>query len=466
MNTLQKFIICVLIGGLLWFVPLSPTLPKEGQEVFAVFIAVIVSFLLRPFQMGPMVLVGLVVLMVTKTIDTSQALTGYGNSTVWLVVAAFLISGAVVETGFGNRIALYLISKLGKNILGIAYGVCGSELILGPIVPSNTARGGGIHAPLVRSLSELLNSYPKRSPRRAGSYLSLVGANANFITAGMFLTGMAANPLLSEAAKEILHVNLDWVTWAKGAIVPGLVGLLFLPLYIYKLDKPELKDTREVQKQVILQYQSIGRWKSSEIKMGLIFVLLIGLWSTSAWHGLGTTLVAWIGVCALFLTNTYDWNKMVRNFGAWDALIWLGGLLTMASILKDYGFVLWFSQSVSGILPDINFILLLLILALIYFFSMYFFSQLTAHIAAFIGVFFTIALSHSIPPMLTAILFAGFSTLCGCLTPYSSGPAIIYFGQGYVTMSQWFKVGFMMALYHIVIWFTFGMVWWKVLGWW
>lgn len=462
----EKVMICIMVGILLWFIPLSPSLPKEGQEVFAVFIAVIVSFFLRPFHMGPMVLLGLVVLMITNTIEIDQALSGYGNSTVWLVVAAFIISGAVVETGFGNRIALYLISKLGKNILGIAYGVCGSELILGPIVPSNTARGGGILAPLVRSLSESLNSYPDKSPNRAGSYLNLVGANANFITAGMFLTGMAANPLLSEAATEILDINFDWVTWAVGAIVPGLVGLAFLPLYVYKIAKPDLRDTREVQRQVILKYQSIGKWKPSGIKMGAIFVLLIGLWTTSAWHGLGTTLVAWIGVCTLFLTNTYSWDKMIRNFGAWDALIWLGGLLTMANTLKDYGFVIWFSQTVSDLLPEFNSMFLLMILALIYFFSMYFFSQLTAHIAAFIGVFFTIALNHSAPPLIIAILFAGFSTLCGCLTPYSSGPAIIYFGQRYVTMSNWFRVGFLIAVYHIIIWFTVGMAWWKLLGWW
>lgn len=466
MSRLTSFLICLVVGIFFWFVPLSPDIPKPAQEVFAVFLAVIVSFFLRPLPTGALVLLGLISLIITNTITMDQALSGFGDSIVWLVVAAFLISGAVVETGFGKRVALFFISRFGKNIFGIAYGLCASEFVLGPVVPSNTARGGGIHAPLERSLSEALGSFPDNQPDRAGSYLSLVGSHANMVTAGMFLTGMAANPLLAEAASEILHVHLDWITWIKGTIVPGLVSLFLLPLFIYMVAKPELTDTREVQKEVKHQYRSLGSWKRGEQWMGLTFVLLIALWITTSLHGMDTTLVAWIGVCILFLTNTHTWDRMIRNFGAWDALIWLGGLLTMANLLKDFGFVDWFGKSVSALLPDTNAVILLMLLGVIYFYSMYLFSQMTAHIAAFITGFFALAVAHDIPPMAMAILFAGFSTLCACLTPYASGPCIIYFGQGYVPLARWFRVGFLVSLYHISIWFTLGFAWWKLLGWW
>ena len=41
-----------------------------------------------------------------------------------------------------------------------------------------------------------------------------MGAHANLITAAMFLTGMAANPLISKAAFDIFEIQFDWVTWA------------------------------------------------------------------------------------------------------------------------------------------------------------------------------------------------------------------------------------------------------------
>lgn len=466
MHQVKKFVVSIAIGLLLWHFPVSQDIPKTAQEVFAVFISVIVSFLFRPLPTGALVLLGLITLMVTKTITMREALSGYGDSTVWLVVAAFLISGAVVETGFGRRVALFFISKFGRNIFGVAYGLCASEFLLGPVIPSNTARGGGVHAPIARSLSEALESYPEKEPDRAGSYLTLVGSHANMVTAGMFLTGMAANPLLAKAASEILNVELDWLTWAKGTIVPGLVSLFGLPLFLYAIATPQLRDTREVQQKVKDQYRSLGAWSTGEKWMAFTLILLIVLWTTGSFHGMDTTLVAWVGVCILFISNTHGWDRMIRNFGAWDALIWLGGLLTMASLLKEYGFVDWLRESASRMLPDMHGILLLMLVASVYFYSMYLFSQLTAHIAAFIGGFFALASAHSMPPMVTAISLAAFSTLCGCLTPYASGPCIIYFGQGYNSLSRWFRVGFLVSLYHLSIWFVIGLGWWKLLGWW
>ena len=91
---------------------------------------------------------------------------GLCRYTVWLVVAAFLIAGGVISSGIGKRIALNLISWFGKSILGLAYSICGTELILGPVVPSNTARGGGIIAPIVNSISHSLGSKSDENPKK------------------------------------------------------------------------------------------------------------------------------------------------------------------------------------------------------------------------------------------------------------------------------------------------------------
>ena len=50
-----RFGICVLLAGVLWFIPISEDLPVKGWHVFSVFIAVIVSFILRPYPIGAFV---------------------------------------------------------------------------------------------------------------------------------------------------------------------------------------------------------------------------------------------------------------------------------------------------------------------------------------------------------------------------------------------------------------------------
>ena len=461
-----RWAVTLAIGAALWSWPVPEGIKTEAWHLLAVFAATIASFLLRPMPMGPMVLVAIVFLGATGTIEFKHLLKGFGDKTVWLVVAAFLIAGSVQRTGFGKRVALSLVQWFGRSTLGLGYALCGAELVLGPVVPSNTARGGGILAPIAQSLATSLNSKPGDTQDRAGAYLTLVGAHANLITAAMFMTGMAANPLVARAASDVLNVEFGWGTWALGALVPGLVGLALLPLVMLKLSRPELTDTRVAQEHAGHELGEMGKWSRGQLIMGAVFVLLLTLWSTKQLHGMDTGLVAWIGVLVLLISGVDEWKDVTQNSKAWDCLVWLGGLLAMANALKDEGVVDWFAASMKTQVAGMSGIAVVLVLAVIYFYSMYGFSMLTAHISAMVAAFFGVALAAGAPPLVTVALFAYFSCLCACTTNYSTGPVIIYFGLGYVPVGKWFGIGFLISLYHLVIWLGLGLVWWKLLGWW
>ena len=147
--------------------------------------------------------------------------------------------------------------------------------------------------------------------------------------------------------------------------------------------------------------------------MGVVLPVLLLLWVTKPLHGMHTTLVAWIGVSVLLTTNTEKWQDMVANDKAWETLIWIGGLLTMARSLKEHGFIDWFAQAVGMWFADVSGITVVLIMALIYFYSMYSFSMLSAHIAAMGTVFLAVALGAGAPAMLTVAIFAYFLTSVG-----------------------------------------------------
>ena len=179
MNDRQiKILICVFVGVLIWHLDFLVDMDSKAWHIFAIFLAAILGFILRPYPMGMIVMVSLIILTGTGTLTMSESLSGFADSTVWLVIAAFLLAQAVIDTGFGYRIALILVSRLGKTLKGLAYAVCGSEFLLGSVMPSNTARGGGIHAPIVNSLSHTLGSKADNYPQKAGMFLTLVGAHA------------------------------------------------------------------------------------------------------------------------------------------------------------------------------------------------------------------------------------------------------------------------------------------------
>ena len=156
--------VCISLGAILWVLPTPTGLETKAWQCFAVFAATILALLLKPMPMGASVLLGVIVLAAgnvlgeTSKESLSTALSGYGDTTTWLVVAAFLLGSAMVRSGLGRRIALGLAASLGKSVLGLAYAIAGAEFILGTMIPSNTARGGGVMAPIVNSLSMALGS--------------------------------------------------------------------------------------------------------------------------------------------------------------------------------------------------------------------------------------------------------------------------------------------------------------------
>lgn len=447
---------CGILAALFWWIPPTAAVPAEGWRLLGIFAGVILGFLLRPFPMGPMVLFGLLAAAATGTLSLKAALAGYGDKTVWLVIGAFLLAGAVRGTGLGRRIALWLVARLGRTTLGLGYAQAAAELVLGPLVPSNTARGGGILAPISASLSSAMDA----DATRAGRYLSLVGAHANLVTAAMFLTGMAANPLFARAATDVYGVKFGWTEWALAACVPGLVALALLPLVLYALSPPGVRGGRPAQEAARRQLEP---WTRPQIVTAVVFVAMLGLWVTKA---LDTTLVAWLGVAALVLSGTRAWEDLVGDSATWDTMIWLGGLLAMAGGLSDLGVVKWFAGEAEARVAGHGMLVTLLLLAAVYFYSMYGFSMLTAHIAAMAPAFLLVCKAAGAPAMLAVPLFAVFSNLCACTTNYSTGPVIVYYGLGHVGSGRWFGVGFVMSLFHMVVWIPIGLGWWKLLGWW
>ena len=86
------------LGGAIWLSPVPTGVDPDGWHTLAVFAAVILGLLLRPFAMSSVVLLGILVLVVTKSLGPTSkdalhtALEGFADTTVWLVVAAFLLA--------------------------------------------------------------------------------------------------------------------------------------------------------------------------------------------------------------------------------------------------------------------------------------------------------------------------------------------------------------------------------------
>lgn len=460
-------LITLAIGVVIWMIKPPAGLHPQAWHLLAIFVATIVGLIIKPLPMGSVAILSLTATVLTQTLTIEQSLSGFQNSTIWLIVIAFFISRGFIKTGLGSRVAYLFVKKFGKKTLGLSYSLLASDLLLSPAMPSNTARAGGILLPIIRSLSE---SYGSRvgdgTERKVGAFLTKVAFQGDMITSAMFLTAMAANPLAVQITKSVTGKSISWMEWATAAVVPGMISLLLIPYVIYKLYPPEIKETPAATQMAADKLKEMGPIKKQEWYMVGVFLLILSLWIFGASLNISATTTAFIGLGALLLTQVLSWSDIKKEEGAWDTLVWFSVLVMMATFLNDLGMIPWFSNTMKGAVSGMPWMWALVILSVVYFYSHYFFASNTAHVSAMFAAFLSVLVAAGAPPLVSALVLGFFSNLFGCMTHYGCGPAPVFFGSGYVTQNKWWSLGFLISIIHIVLWFGIGGLWWKALGLW
>lgn len=463
-------IIPVLVGALIWFCPAPQAMVEaghmQGWHLFALVVAIILAFIISPLPIGATAFIGITVAALTKTLTVKEVLSGFSSPSIWLIVSAFIFARSFIKTGLGNRIAYSIMAAIGDSSLKLGYAFTITQTIIAPATPSSAARAGGIMFPIVRSVCSGYQSEPNNGPRKIGAYLIQNLYQTEPIVCAMFMTAMAGNPLMVQMANDTIGVSMTWGGWALAACVPGIISLVVMPYFLYKIYPPEIKKTPEAKQIAKDELAKLGPMSGHEKILTVVFISAVALWAGGSIVKVDTTLVAMMAVSVMILTGIITWSDFTKETGAWDTLIWMGSLMLLAGQLSAKGFIPWFSGSVSSSLGDMGWLMVLGILVLVYIYSHYFFASLTAHISAMYPAFIAVAIAAGAPPMLTVLCMAFSANICLALTHYSGAPAPILFGAGYVDQRTWWKLGFICSLVLLVIWIGIGSMWWKVLALW
>ncbi|HGO5815648.1 TPA: DASS family sodium-coupled anion symporter [Mannheimia haemolytica] len=468
----KGLLISIIVGLGIYLCPTPEGLSIKAWGMLALFVATIVAIITKAMPMGAATLVALVISGVTGLTPIKAGkedvamLSGFANSTIWLIGIAMFLSRAVIKTGLGHRIALYFISKFGNRMMGVAYGIALADTIIAPGIPSASARGGGIMYPIMQSIADTYDSKPGPTARRAGAFLAIVVSQIDTIACTMFLTAMAGNPLIAELAGS-QGIEISWMTWFLGALVPGVISLIVLPYLVYLIYPPELKSTPKMAQMAKDELQKMGRMSTAEWILALDFILLLILWTVGdLYFGIPATVSAFIGLVILLLSNIMTWKNIVEEITAWDTMFWFAVLVMMATALNKYGVISWISTHISSSISIFSWPVAFTILVLVYFYTRYFFASAMAHISAMYLAFLAAAIAVGTPPMLAAVGLGYTSTLSMSLTQYAGGPGPALFGSGYNTTGQWWGVSFIISIASLIIWFGIGGLWMKMLGWW
>jgi len=232
--------------------------------------------------------------------------------------------------------------------------------------------------------------------------------------------------------------------------------------------------------------QKMGRMKSSEWVLLTVFLVVAVLWLIRGLAGflpisstpsnflvavsyvskLDYSIPPLLGVCALLLTGVLNWEDIISERSAWDVFLWYGGLVRMAEALGETGITKRFAEVAASFTTGSPWWLALAALLLIYFYSHYGFASITAHVSSMYIPFLVVIIAAGAPAYLAVLMLAYLSNLSASLTHFGTTSAPIYFGGGYVSQKDWWRLGLLMSLPNILVWAGIGLLWWKLLGWW
>lgn len=473
----------VAVALALALLPAPAGLPQHAWYFFAIFAGVIVGLMFEPLPGGAIGLIGVTVVAVlapwvlyapaelakpgfkAANAALNWALSGFSNSTVWLIFGAFMFALGYEKTGLGKRIALVLVRKMGRRTLTLGYAITAADTILAPFTPSNTARSGGTIYPVIRNLPALYDSKPDDpSARRIGSYLMWVAIATTCVTSSLFLTALAPNLLAVELVSKTAKVTLTWTQWFVAFAPIGIALLLLIPLVTYWLYPPEVKEGEEVPKWAAAELAKMGGLTRREVILAVLVAVALALWIFGgSW--MNATTAALVVISLMLVTGVVTWDDMVKNHTAWNTLAWFATLVALADGLNRVGFVKWFADAVAAHMTGFTPFMAMVALVLVFFVTHYLFASITAHVTALLPVM--LAVAATIPGLdmaQFALLLCLTLGIMGILTPYATGPSPVYYGSGYLPAKDFWRLGAVFGAIFIVLFLVVTLPWLALAG--
>lgn len=475
---LWKGIWTLAVPLLLLCLPAPAGLPAYAWAYFAVFAGVIVGLVLEPLPGSMMGLIGVtLVASLPRLLLFSQsqlavsgfrpteaglswALSGFADKTVWLIFAAFMFALGYEKTGLGKRLALLLVRSMGKRTLTLGYSIAFADAFLAPFTPSSTARSGGTVYPILANLPPLYGSKPNDpSRRRLGAYVMWVGITSVSITSSLFLTGLAPNLLAVQLAQKIVGVHFTWMQWFLSFAPVGILLLILLPLLTYWLYPPEVKEGEAVCSWAAEELKRMGGITRKELTLAVLVAVALGLWIFGG-RWLDATTAALVVICLMLVTRVLPEGEIMANKGAWRTFVWFATLIDMADGLNRVGFVRWFAAVVATHLSGFSPMTAMVGLLIVFFLAHYLFASVTAHATALLPVMLAVGAGiPGIPVPQFAMLLCLELGITGVIGPYGCGSSPIYASSGYITSSEFWKLGAIFGAIFLLLFLGIGVPW-------
>jgi sodium-dependent dicarboxylate transporter 2/3/5 len=418
-------IILIFVLMLGW--PAPAGLSLMGWKAIAVFVLVVMLWVTELVPLPVAAILGGVLQPLLGVATVTGAFAGFASSSVFLILAGFIIAAGLVKTGLDRRIAYFFVG-LSRKPERILLGMILATGILSMLI-SNTAT-------VLLMLPIAITIAAKTGLDRKMLLLATAFA-ANIGGAGL-LVGTPPNVMAAGA------VGWGFYQWMWIGLPFSFVMLFGLWLCFRFQFKPHRVGKAE-------PLEKLGRMKGPEKKCAAVILLTLAMWVTEPIHGMDSVIIGLTGGLLMFIL-LFDWRFFEKETD-WGSIILIGGAISIGNALAATGAAAWIA---GGFLSGTGFTNPILIVFGFCLMAMAVtqFIQNTATAGMFIPVLVGIAQQSGLSPASTVILPAIAVSMTFLLPPGTAPNAIVH-GKG-ISSRDMFRAGILPTLVSIALLLVFS----------
>lgn len=322
------------LAVLFWFVVSMPTpdgLAPEGQRAIGVFLVCLVLWVTNMLPLAITGIFAIVLVPLMGVLPHRETLGLFGNEAVFFILGAFILAGAVMQSGLGNRVALTMIDRFGSSPRRLLISIFLLAACLSFFMSEHAV--AAMLFPIVLEISKSLGLRPGRSNYGKTLFFALawgcvIGGVATFL-------GGARVPLAIGILNETTGGTIGFLEYTVAVfpvvVIMLAVGYLLLTRF-FPVDVTGVEEAREV---IDRRVRRLGKVTLREYAVGLVLVATVLAWMTLGTR-LGLSTIALTSVVALFVLRLVSW-KDIEEYVNWGIILMYGGAIILGSALDKSG---------------------------------------------------------------------------------------------------------------------------------
>lgn len=417
-------------------------LSYPGHAAIALLVFAVIMWATEAVHLAVTSLIILFIQPIIGVESFDNAVIGFANPIIFLMIGGFIIAEAIRKSGLATRLTYAMLNKFGTSPDRSIFVAVFSTGLLSAWIENVVAFA--MLLPIIKEIIPLMGVDDPEKGKSNFAKAMILGASYGSL-AGGFGTEIGTAPNLMAAA----YTNIPFVNWMIFGFPLAIIMLIIIWKLLGRLFKPEVEGIVGGTKTISDKMESLGPMTVVEKKSLVILLFTIGLWVTTGITGLNSYSIALIGAVLFFIFKVIDWRD-AQNGVDWGLIVFFGGALSLGAALLQTGAANWLITDIVAMLGSNPSTILITVVLMIIAVCI---TQVMSNIALsaiLIPLSVTLAAAQGQPVGTYAVPVAIACSLSFML-PMADPTVAMAYGTGYVKIKEILKAGVPLVVIGIII---------------